>query len=147
MSARHISTGLLFVALALASTGAASGQKTEACCPYYDPANEVTILGLVEQFDRTVGQSGVYQARLVVNQKEELFDVYLGPAKFVKKLGLEAEEGESVMIVGALQEPSDGAERREIVARVVAIGDEKFELRDEDGRPLWRQGRTTSVSE
>jgi hypothetical protein len=97
----------------------------------YDKAAEQTIDGVVLN---KVHPLGICQEGLFVTVNE--MEMYLGPAEFVRALGLKLAGGERVTIVAA---PAAFHEVKIMLARSVTVGEKIFILRDRDGIPKWLQ--------
>lgn len=82
------------------------------------------------------GQLGVHVSLQPADGGDAL-DVHLGPQWYLEEIGLEPLVGDDLGVVGA----KDGTM---LVAREVRRGDQRWSLRESDGRPKWRRrgGRT-----
>jgi hypothetical protein len=119
-------------------TQAAVQAKTQACvgtalrpCLLIINGDPVTVSGTV--------YAACYAGQgLTVDTGDELVTVYgLGPQWYWDLLGVDKPDvGETVEIEAVKVTFSDNTEK--IIAISVAMGDDMVELRDENGRPLWR---------
>lgn len=130
---------------------AAWAQK-QACCPKYEVSAEKVIKGMIEEVVEKIGQAHVRGLHLMVRAGEDvtdgkqLYDVHVGPLRYVDKQGFKFAAGDLVEIICAPVHawPGEGEDLEvlEVVAREVRLGDEVIHLRAEDGRPLWQgEGR------
>jgi len=103
----------------------------------YDLKTVIDIKGIVT--DARFPEQGGGSASLSLRADNEQYTVILGPAWYLKKQGLRVEKGDGLRVTGSRM-----LDRQGMVYVVAAnIANEKtgqgILLRDEDGRPLWRQ--------
>ncbi|HEY7700404.1 MAG TPA: DNA-binding protein, partial [Vicinamibacteria bacterium] len=69
----------------------------------------------------------------------EACDIHLGPSAFVKGKNFPLAKGDEIDVTGSRVTHDGGTS---LLARKVRKGEAVLELRDEQGLPLWRKGRT-----
>ena len=99
----------------------------------YDPANEVTLQGSVDAVQTPAVE---FQAPVVlsISADEQPFDVMLGPAWFVKRLGFDIAPSYTITVTGIVA-MVEGKET--FIARKITVGDAVLVLRNARGEPLW----------
>jgi hypothetical protein len=125
---------LLVLPVAYAQRGPGPGQRTRM----YNPANETTVKGTVEEVKTTTGRRGWNGTHLTLKTENKVLDVHLGPASFLIEKGFSFAKGDQIEVTGATTE-FGGSEA--IIAREVKKGSETLTLRDAQGIPLWPRGR------
>jgi hypothetical protein len=120
---------VLFTAM-LAWAQAASG------APKYDTAKEVTLKGVVQEVkDFQCPVSGGLGAHLVVKTEKAPVTVHLALSKFLSEYGFGFAKGDEVEITGAKARVGD--DENAILARKIERGNQTFNFRDKNGKPLW----------
>lgn len=110
--------------------------QTPASAPKYNPANEVTIKGVVQDVkDFECPVSGGMGAHLIVKTDKGLVTVHLALSKYLSFYGFGFAKGDQVEIVGAKAKVGD--DENAILARTVERGNQMFTFRDKTGKPLW----------
>ncbi len=105
--------------------------------PAYDAAREVTIHGTVDDVKETLLASWRSSAqRIVLATPEGPVTVELAPSSFLKARDFSCARGDRVELVGSPVVDGDGTV---ILARELRKGGAVLLLRDEAGRPTWRQ--------
>ena len=102
--------------------------------PKYDPANEATLKGAVEEFKFVPPTGTKPVGYLVVKSGGDSVQVFLGPKKFLDDMGASFKAGDAVEITGS-KVKQDGADV--VLAREVVKGDDTLILRFKDGKPAW----------
>lgn len=126
--------GLLIAGLiALAGVASALGKRDS---PRYDPANEVSIHGTVDEV-LTVQPRYLPGIHLRVKTDDKLFEVRLGPAWFLEQQNLAFSKGDQIDVTGAAVPDKNG---QVVIAREVKRGDRVLVLRDSKGYPAWSRG-------
>lgn len=148
---------LFLLPFAYAQRGPGPGQRARM----YNPANETTVNGTVEEVKTVTGRHGwngthlilkvgnnmtdvqerVQEGKIVSETRkteEKNVDVHLGPASFLKEKDFSFSKGDRVQITGARAE-FGGTET--IIAREVKKNGGTLTLRDAQGIPAWPRGR------
>jgi hypothetical protein len=108
---------------------------TQAAAPKYDPAQETTLKGTVQEVnDYQCPISGSIGTHISVKSGFEIIEVHLAPAKFLKEYGIVIKPGDSVIVTG-MRLTFDG--KPAMIAKTVADDRERFRFREDDGRPEW----------
>jgi hypothetical protein len=129
-----IAAALLAMGPAAAQNPANNGNSVRT----YDPATEITVIGLVQdiqQYTRGNGRGGTH---LTLKTASGMLDVHLGPTRFLAKQDITFAKGDQLEVTGS-KIHDDGGEA--VVARVVKKGGKTLTLRDSAGIPLWSGGR------
>jgi hypothetical protein len=107
-----------------------------AAVPKYDPTKEAKFSGIVEEVrDRACPVSGAVGSHIVLKLKDgSTIEVHLATTKFVKAYDLVFAKGDQVEVTGT-RVVFEGVET--IFAREVRRGDDTFEFRDREGKPIW----------
>lgn len=148
--------GLLALPIACAQQGPGPGQRARM----YNPANEITLKGAVEEVKTVTGRHGWDGTHLTLSIQNSVtdvqervekgkvvsevrktegrtVDVHLGPASFLKDKGFSFAKGDKIQVTGSKVEYL-GAEA--LVAREVRKGDKTLVLRNAQGIPEWSGG-------
>jgi DNA/RNA endonuclease YhcR with UshA esterase domain len=123
--------GLLVLPVAYAQRG--SGQRARV----YNPANETTVKGTVEEVKTLTGRRGWSGTHLKLKTEDKTFDVHLGPSSFLKEKGFSFAKGDRIEVTGATAE-FGGSEA--LIAREVKKSGKILALRDAQGIPKWSGG-------
>jgi hypothetical protein len=126
--------GIMFLPYAYAQQGPGPGQRARM----YNPANETTVKGTVEEVKTVTGRHGWSGTHLTLKTENKTFDVHLGPVSFLKEKGFSFAKGDEIEVTGATTE-SGGSEA--LIAREVKKGGKALALRDAQGIPKWSGGR------
>lgn len=124
---------LLVLPLAFAQRGPGPGQRARM----YNPANETTVKGTVEEVKTVSGRHGWNGTHLTLKTGEKTVDVHLGPAAYLKEKGISFAKGDEIELTGA---KADFQGSEAILAREVKKGSETLVLRDSRGIPKWSRG-------
>ena len=119
--------------LVYAQQGPGPGQQGRM----YNPANEKTVKGTVEEVKTVTGRHGWNGTHLTLKAEDKTFDVHLGPSSFLKEKGFNFEKGDQIEVMGSTTEVG-GSEA--LIAREVKKGDKTLVLRDAQGIPKWSGG-------
>ncbi|HET7212340.1 MAG TPA: DNA-binding protein [Terriglobia bacterium] len=103
----------------------------------YNPANETTVNGTVEEVKTITGRHGWNGTHLTLKTADKTLDVHLGPATFLKEKGFSVAKGDQVEVTGATATFEDS---EALIARKVKKGDKTLALRDARGIPKWSRG-------
>jgi hypothetical protein len=101
--------------------------------PKYDPTAEVKIKGEVQELKTHHTESGD-NTHLMVKVGDQIYEVCLCPAEFLKSMDAEFAKGDKVEITGS-KAKMDGTDV--ILARQIVRGDNTLVIRDKDGAPVW----------
>lgn len=124
---------LLVLPFAYAQRGPGPGQRARM----YNPANETTVNGTVEEVKTVTGRRRWSGTHLTLKTADKTFDVHLGPSAFLKEKGFSFEKGDEIEVTGATTKVK-GSEA--LIAREVKKGSETLVLRDAQGIPKWSRG-------
>lgn len=117
------------------------GHHHGVAAPGYDRASETTMRCKVDAVEEFVpgdcrGCDGGIHLRATCGG--EACDIHLGPAAFVKGKNFPLAKGDEIDVTGSKVAYEAGTS---LIAKEVRKGESVLVLRDEQGRPLWRQGR------
>jgi len=126
---------ILMVAL-VTLTARVIAQQKSASVPKYDVATEATFKGTIDEVrDRQCPVSGGMGAHIVLKLADgKTIEVHLASVKFMKLYELTFSRGEQVEVTGS-KVMFEGVET--IFAREIKRGNDTFEFRDKDGKPVW----------
>ncbi len=124
---------LLALPFAYGQGGPGPGQRARM----YNPANETTVKGTVEEVKTFTGRRGWNGTHLTLKTEDKSIDVHLGPAAFLKEKGFSFAKGDQIEVTGAKTEFGGSAT---IIAREVKKGEKTLILRNEQGIPQWSRG-------
>ncbi|HLH05709.1 MAG TPA: hypothetical protein VKW78_00580 [Terriglobales bacterium] len=116
--------------LVLLISGAALAQESY---PKYDKATEVKIKGEVQELKVHHTEAGD-NTHLIVKAGDQLYEVCLCPAEFLKSMEVTFAAGDKVEITGS-KAKLNGADV--ILAREIVRGDNTLVIRDKEGAPVW----------
>lgn len=156
LAAGIVLASLLVLPLAWTQQGPGPGRQTRM----YNPANETTIKGTIQEVKTVRGRHGWNGTHLTLRVKNRVtdvreniengkvvseettregrtVDVHLGPATFLKDKGFSFAKGDQIEVTGATARLG-GSEA--LIAREVRKGDETLVLRDAQGIPKWSRG-------
>ncbi len=112
--------------------------------PRYDPANQATLVGTVQQVkEYQCPISGTIGSHLSVNAGDgSVVEVHLAPGAFVKEYSILIRPGDEVTIVGM---KTIFAGKRAMLAKTISLNrnvnketyQDTYAFRDERGKPLW----------
>lgn len=137
-----VSVAFLIALFGLTPFASAGRQKRVArpvspAAPTYDAAREVTIRGTVDDVKESLLASWRTAAqRIVVATADGPVTVELAPSSFLKARDFACARGERVELVGSRVVDGGGTV---ILARELRKNGAVLLLRDEAGRPAWRQ--------
>jgi hypothetical protein len=107
--------------------------------PGYDRSTETTMHCKVDSVDEVAPSGGCRGCEGGVHLRatcgSDTCDVHLGPQSFIQGKNFPLAKGDEIDVTGSRFE--EGGEAN-LVAREVRKGDAVLELRDEQGKPLWR---------
>jgi len=103
--------------------------------PKFDPANQTTIKGIVDQISEyECPISGAVGSHLTVKSDEGTVEVHLGTSSFLKEYGIAFAKGDTVQVTGT-KTFFNG--KPALLARQIVVGDRTYSFRDDKGIPLW----------
>lgn len=109
--------------------------QNSADVPTFDPNHQVTIHGTIQQINdydcpvrKTVG------THLQVKTGDGIIEVHVAAAKFLQQFGIKFNVGDSVEMTGS---KGTYQGRPAFLPRIIVVGNDKYYLRDEKGRPVW----------
>lgn len=132
---------LLALSLAASAADAASRRRVAARPaappePTYDTSQEVTITGIIQEIRENIRPDRFAAQRVVLQTENGPMTIELGPSSFLKARDFALGLGDALELVGSVVR--DGMrDGRLLLAREVRRGDDRVELRDREGRPLW----------
>ena len=94
-----LAAGLAAVMMAAPLFAATVATKSNA--PVYNPATMVDVVGIITAVHQAPAGSPMEGVHLTVKSKTNTFDVYLGPADFLKMLRTNFPVGDQVEVVGS----------------------------------------------
>lgn len=109
--------------------------------PKYDPANEVTVQGTVEEVKEQthlIGQRKQTGTHLVVKTDKETIEAHLGPSSFLAEKNFAFAKGDQIEVTGS---KAKIASADVLLAREIKKGGQTLTLRDAKGVPAWSMGR------
>lgn len=133
----------LFISPMALSATAQRGRHMNDQMPKYDLNTEVIVKGTVkevlhmtpatprESSGRMAGMGGTH---IKVETDKGIFDVHLGPSRYLAEKKFTVNQGDAVEIKGSLVK-IDGSDA--VIAREITKGSEQLLLRDSNGIPLW----------
>ena len=135
LTARGVSiVGTLILAAALPGLAAPPVLSTQGA-PAYNPSMESRLSGVITGV-RRVNEGPLAGVHITVQSKakNEVADVYLAPADFLKIFKTDFPAGAYVQVIGARTRVGD---TEVVLAREVTEGDTSITLRDFGGAPVW----------
>ena len=126
---------LITFCLVLLFAAPATRAQEKKLVPKFDPANQTTIQGIVDQVSEyECPISGAIGSHLTVKSGEGTTEVHLATSKFLKEYGINFAKGDSVQVTGT-KTVFDG--KPALLARQIIVGDRTYSFRDDKGIPLW----------
>jgi hypothetical protein len=107
----------------------------------FDPATVQDLRGriiAVQDHQRIAGST--HGVRVLLETTDEQVYVYLAPQGYFDEVKLELRPGETLGVRGSVL---DGDGRRAVIAQSISVGTAEFSLRDAEGRPKWREWRSS----
>lgn len=128
--------GKIFSVLSLILLVAAPAVRAEQKnVPKFDPANQTTIKGVIEQVNNyECPISGTMGSHLTVRSGPDTVEVHLAASKFLNEYGIAFTKGDSVEVTGT-KVVFDG--KPALLARQITVGDRTYSFRNDKGIPLW----------
>lgn len=103
----------------------------------YNPQTVTTIKGTVESLGPK-GRRRQHESRIIKTDQGSIL-VHLGPTRYMNQLQIQLNPGDAVEVTGSKVEMGG---RTMLMAKEVKVGGKIFQLRDDQGLPLWQgQGR------
>ena len=103
-----------------------------AKAPEYDPAAEVTIKGVVEDFHESKMRGDHPGLHLILKTDTETIEVHACPLRFMTDLEFAVVKGDTLTVIGS----RPGGEGL-VVAREITKGQMSLTLREKNGAPVW----------
>ena len=121
---------LVFAATAFSASAKVPGLNQ----PAYNQATAINLFGTITAIREVPAGSPLEGVHLAVKAKNVTYDVYLGPAGFMKMLRANYVVGDQVEVSGSVTKfgDADVVLTREMTERFVTLT-----LRDYDGAPVW----------
>jgi len=130
---------MLFVAsLSLYGAPLLAQKSQDTGPPKYNLQTETKMNATVEEVKLPPKGSEKEVAHLLVKNGTETVDVYLCPMSFLDDMGMSFSKGDEIALTGS-KVKQDGADL--ILAREVVKGTDTLLLRDDKGRPVWKEHR------
>ncbi|HEX7959386.1 MAG TPA: hypothetical protein VF493_05685 [Terriglobales bacterium] len=128
--------GKIFSVLSLILLVAAPAVRAEQKnVPKFDPANQTTIKGVIEQVNNyECPISGTMGSHLTVRSGPGTVEVHLAASKFLNEYGIAFTKGDTVEVTGT-KVVFDG--KPALLARQITVGDRTYSFRNDKGLPLW----------
>jgi uncharacterized protein YdeI (BOF family) len=126
----------VFVVVLITALVSLAGQTSGTAVPKYDPAQERTFIGTVENFsDRNCPVSGGLGSHVLLKlESGQTIEVHLARSSFVKRYDLKLAKGEHVEVIGVKVKFEDADT---IFAREIKRGGDLYMFRDTSGKPIW----------
>lgn len=135
-------TGLALISLVLlASVMYAVGQGQQGVPHRYDVKTETTMTGTVEDVTRPQGPNGTIGTHFNFKTEAGVFDIHVGPEKFIVKQGFTMARGDTFTVTGSKQ-VLGGTDV--IMAKELKKGGKLLILRDANGIPKWSREVTAN---
>jgi hypothetical protein len=99
----------------------------------YNPQTVTTITGTMEDLGPKMGR--MQHVSWIIKTAKGSITVHLGPAQFINQYQISLKPGDPVEATGSQMEMG-GAPM--LVAKEVKVGGKTYQLRDDQGVPLWR---------
>lgn len=114
----------------------ATNPKREQSVPTYNAATETKTRGVVQEVsDFYCPISGDQGTHLQLKTDHGVFQVHVGPARFLRTQQIHFNTGEQIEVLGS---QTRVGETDALLAREITRGDEVVILRDHQGQPAWR---------
>lgn len=120
----------------LVTASLAAQERRQGGPPPYDPANEVTVSGIVTSTE-TIEVGTDKRRILMMTVQGAPMGVILGPDAWVERQGVPFEKGVTVHVTGLTGYKVNG--NPALMPRSVKAGSKILTLRDGTGKPLWDQ--------
>lgn len=113
--------------------------KQELQSRMYDSTTVATYTGVIKEIIRKESKNGSHTGiHLVVETKDELLDVHVGPAWYLNQLQFGFEK-EAMIIVTGSRITYQG--KPAVITKGIDFEGREFILRADDGRPVWAGAR------
>ena len=103
--------------------------------PRYDPATEIHLVGTITEVREVPAESPLGGIHLMVKSPAQVFDVHLGPAKFIRQFDIRFAKGDEVHVTGSKVKTAGGV--HVVLAREVRKESATLACRREKGEPNW----------
>ena len=131
MGLRAVLPSITILAASMAVLGQTAKTAEE---PRYDAATVIHEMGTVTEVREVPRDSPLNGVHLSVNTDAQTIDTYLGPAAFLKEIGLTISRGGRVQFVGSKVRFGGGYV---VLVREVREDTSTWYLRDRQGNPYW----------
>jgi len=125
----------LFLAGSVILCAAPREETTRSEEPRYDPATEINLLGTITEVREVPADSSLSGIHLMVKSPVQVFDVHLGPAKFIRQFEIRFAKGDEVHVTGSRVKTGNGV--HVVLAREVRKESETLSCRRAKGEPNW----------
>lgn len=102
--------------------------------PRYDPKNETTISGTVDDVQTYTGRRRGTGTHLVLKTDSGTSDVHVGPTAYIDKQQFSFSKGDHIEVLGS---QSKIGNKDVVLAREITKEGKKLVLRDQSGVPMW----------
>ena len=126
---------VLFLAGSAILRAAPREETTRAEEPRYDLATEISLLGTITEVREVPANSSLSGIHLIVKSPAQVFDVHLGPAKFIQQFEIRFAKGDEVRVTGSKVKTASGV--HVVLAREVRRESETLSCRRAKGEPNW----------
>ena len=115
----------------------ATPPEETACAeqPRYDPATEISLLGTITDVREVPCSSPLSGIHLTVKSQAQVFDVHLGPARFIQQFEIRFAKGDEVRVTGSKVKTANGV--HVVLAREVRKEQATLSCRRANGEPNW----------
>ena len=103
-----------------------------AKAPEYDPAAEVTVKGVVEDFHESKTRGDHPGLHIILKSDTETIEVHACPLQFMTDLEFAVVKGDTLTVIGS----RPGGEGL-VIAREITKGQMSLTLREKSGAPVW----------
>jgi len=103
--------------------------------PRYDPATEISILGIVTDVREVPRGNPLRGIHLSVKSESQVFDAYLGPTDFIKQFEITFSKGDEVRVTGSRVKTANGS--HVLLVREVRKDQATLSCRRAKGEPNW----------
>ena len=120
--------------LSVAAFAMGNSLNSQANEPAYNPATNVDVVAVITGIRQAPAGSPLAGVHLNAKSKTAAYDIYLGPADFLRMLKADIRSGDEIEVSGS-KVTLGGAEV--ILTREITDGRATIELRDASGQPNW----------
>jgi hypothetical protein len=102
--------------------------------PRYDPKNETTISGTVDDIQTYAGRRRGTGTHLILKTDSGTSDVHVGPTAYIEKQQFSFSKGDHIEVLGSQVKVGS---KEVFLAREITKEGKKLVLRDPSGVPAW----------